>query len=314
VIVTTFKKLYGQRWVATGASKGGMTSVYHRRFYPNDLDGTVADVAPLSFSLEDQRYPEFVDNVGGGRYAECRAQLEVVQKTMLKNKQSLMELFDGVFTQLGSKEVGLEHAISEMPFIFWQYGNPETATANCRNIPAEKASASELFEFLKGANDPTQYADPTLHSFLPYYYQAAAELGAPALKLSHLLELLKFPYTIEQYLPKDQNVSYREAAMQDIKSWVADKAEGIMFVYGEFDPWTAGAFRDIRSGDNHFFLVEGGNHGVSFNSLKGAERDRAMSVLSRWFNKSEVPLPSFDFRNTFLEDVEFKMRRNLRGL
>ena len=28
------------------ASKGGMTSVYHRRFYPSDVDGTVAYVAP----------------------------------------------------------------------------------------------------------------------------------------------------------------------------------------------------------------------------------------------------------------------------
>ncbi len=52
-IVSVFKKLYVRNWVGTGASKGGMTSVFHRRFYPNDLNGTVADVAPLSFSVED---------------------------------------------------------------------------------------------------------------------------------------------------------------------------------------------------------------------------------------------------------------------
>jgi hypothetical protein len=41
------------KWVNTGASKGGMTSVYHRRFFPNDLDANVAYVAPLSYSQED---------------------------------------------------------------------------------------------------------------------------------------------------------------------------------------------------------------------------------------------------------------------
>ncbi|MFG2037513.1 S28 family serine protease [Dactylosporangium sp. NPDC048998] len=41
-IVQALKPIYSQQWISTGASKGGMTSVYHRRFYPDDVDGTVA--------------------------------------------------------------------------------------------------------------------------------------------------------------------------------------------------------------------------------------------------------------------------------
>src|SRR5689334_3507071 len=33
-IVAALKRIYPQRWISTGASKGGMTSIYHRRFYP----------------------------------------------------------------------------------------------------------------------------------------------------------------------------------------------------------------------------------------------------------------------------------------
>src|SRR4029079_13154058 len=32
---------HDNKWLTTGASKGGMTSLFHRRFYPDDVDGTV---------------------------------------------------------------------------------------------------------------------------------------------------------------------------------------------------------------------------------------------------------------------------------
>ena len=34
-----------------------MTAIYHRRFYPDDVDGTVPYVAPISFGAPDLRYP-----------------------------------------------------------------------------------------------------------------------------------------------------------------------------------------------------------------------------------------------------------------
>src|SRR6266496_480922 len=46
LITQALKSIYTKKWLATGASKGGMTSVYNRRFYPRDLDGVVAYVAP----------------------------------------------------------------------------------------------------------------------------------------------------------------------------------------------------------------------------------------------------------------------------
>src|SRR5262249_14717216 len=64
-ITVALKAVYGGKWVGTGASKGGMTSVYHRRFWPADLVGTVAYVTPNSLGIDDARYPQFLATVGG---------------------------------------------------------------------------------------------------------------------------------------------------------------------------------------------------------------------------------------------------------
>ena len=45
-IVSALKPLYGAKWLSSGGSKGGMTSIFHRRFFPDDVDGTVAYVSP----------------------------------------------------------------------------------------------------------------------------------------------------------------------------------------------------------------------------------------------------------------------------
>jgi len=51
--------------VATGGSKGGMTAVFHRRFFPDDVDGTVPYVAPISFSWRQTRAPSLVATRSG---------------------------------------------------------------------------------------------------------------------------------------------------------------------------------------------------------------------------------------------------------
>lgn len=305
-VVETFKQLYKGKWVGTGASKGGMTSVFHRRFYPNDMDGTVADVAPISFALEDKRYVEFVDTVGGDKYKKCRQDLEDFQRTVLAKKSEIAPKVTGQYGQLGGVEVAIEHAVSEMPFIFWQYGHPETGKANCSNIPSSTASALEIYNFLTSANKVTEYSDETLQGFIPYFYQAANELGGPALKREHLVDLLKFPMEISMYLPKGEKYRYSVDQMKDVAEWVATRGDGLMFVYGEFDPWTAGAYRDLAKGDNHWFMVPTGNHGANFTLLKGKDSDNALGVLARWLQKSPVQNFVAEGYET-IEDVELKL-------
>ncbi|WNG31553.1 hypothetical protein F0U62_16010 [Cystobacter fuscus] len=41
-VIGAFKPLYSGHWLTTGGSKGGLAAVFHRAFYPDDVDATVA--------------------------------------------------------------------------------------------------------------------------------------------------------------------------------------------------------------------------------------------------------------------------------
>ncbi|MFO0660080.1 MAG: hypothetical protein U0165_09660 [Polyangiaceae bacterium] len=82
-IVELLKPFYTQKWLSTGESKGGMTSVYHRRFYPDDVFATVAYVAPQSYGNADPRYINFLNQVGS---AECRDALKQLQIEVLNRR------------------------------------------------------------------------------------------------------------------------------------------------------------------------------------------------------------------------------------
>lgn len=325
-IVVQLKKIYKGPWIGTGASKGGMTSVYHRYFYPNDLTGTVADVAPLSFSKEDERYIDFVKNVGGNKYASCRDKFSKLQRYLIDSREQVLPLISGNFSQLGSADVALEHSVLESQFVFWQYQNPEDPSLGCDQIDSEWSSAKSAFNYLQKVSSIDSYADGEILRFVSYYYQAATELGSPGTDKTGLEDALKYEFTIDQYIPKGLEYTYSNDLMLKVKEWTTKEAKDIVFVYGEFDPWTAGAFPLGRTENNvHHFTVKGGNHGSKFTLLDPKQKTAAESILSAWFGKSPVLEPlvpknglkSNELKKIMdqtedLESLEFKMRRTLR--
>lgn len=64
-LVELLSPFFSGKWVSTGISKGGQTEVYHRTWYPNDVDATVAYVCPLSFNIEDGRHEPLIRKVPG---------------------------------------------------------------------------------------------------------------------------------------------------------------------------------------------------------------------------------------------------------
>ena len=310
-ITQTLKLAYTGRWLNTGASKGGMTSVYHRRFYPEDLDGTLADVAPLSFTRTDPRYIDFLNNVGGARYADCRNRIEALQLELLERRQEILPRISGNFSMLGGKEVAYEHLVISFPFIFWQMGNPLHAEFGCAGIPARGSSAEALAHYALTVSDPEDFSDTQLLIFQPYVYQAAFELGSPGDRTAHLAHLLQYPYNLVQYLPPGIDPPYTDATMLDMKAWVGNEAERILFIYGELDPWSAGAFRELAPAmDNHWFLVAGANHGANYQALGPVEKAAAEATLTRWLNKSPVQKSLFFApEEESLEDLELRLGR-----
>jgi hypothetical protein len=289
-IVAALRPIYTGRWISSGASKGGMTSVFHRRFYPDDVAGTVAYVAPLSFGTADPRYLTFLEQVGDD--LACREALKAYQRLVLEHRAEMIARMEGsgftfVFLGLGQ---ALEHAVLGLPFAFWQYSD---ATL-CPSIPAAAATPDELYRFLEGANGMVAYvSDVSIADFGPYYYQAATQLGEAALAESHLQDLLLYPGTDVPgtYVPADISVTFDPGAMLDIDSWVKTSGSELMFIYGEHDPWSAGAFELGGAVDSFRYFAPGGNHGAGMLELAASDRTQATATLRRWAGLSQQGAP-----------------------
>ncbi|MCU0685320.1 MAG: hypothetical protein MUF34_24285 [Polyangiaceae bacterium] len=286
--VETLKPLYPGVWVSEGASKGGMTSVYHRRFYPGDVAGTVAYVAPQSQGPLDTRYGEFLEQVGD---AACRDRIIALQREALTppRRQALVAKMVAAAAPAGQTfdffgpDKLFEFAIGELRFLFWQYQDP----ARCDELPAAAATASddELYEFLDSVSSfASFYDDASLEFFSPYYYQSATQLGGPGPIEQHLDGLLLYPgeNVVGAYPPAGVAKAFDPTPMTDIDAWLGTEAERILFVYGEYDPWTAGAFAPSGARETLRLTVPRGNHGSQLLDLPAAEREQAFRALSTW--------------------------------
>ena len=63
----TFKQIYPEKWISTGISKGGQTTMLYRAFFPDDVDFSVPYVGPLCKGVEDGRHVAVYDAMAGLR-------------------------------------------------------------------------------------------------------------------------------------------------------------------------------------------------------------------------------------------------------
>ncbi|NMO20291.1 multidrug transporter [Pyxidicoccus fallax] len=285
-LTEALKPIYTGKWVSTGVSKGGETVVFHRRFHPNDVDATVAYVAPLAFR-DDARFPAFQDTVGGDAQAACRERLWAFQRETLSRRERMLDQLrayaqqEGLtYTRLGF-EKALEHAVIETYFAFWQYNNP----ANCtHHIPDTSATDEALLATLDGQVGLRAFSDGQLSDYAGYYYQAALELGWPQPYEDHLGALIHHPDTDtgDVYSPPGAPFVFRPGAMPDIQNWVSTQGQRLMFIYGSLDPWTAAAYSLGNARDSHLYMVPGGNHGARISRLPEPQASEAMAILNGW--------------------------------
>lgn len=314
-IVQAIRPFYSGKWVSTGASKGGMTAIYHRRYYPNDVDGTLANVAPQSFARLDPRYAAFQAQVGS---AACRNDLKQYQREVLKRREVMKGYIQAygndnglAFNLPGGLDQALDHTVGELYFQFFQYGDLK----NCASIPATSASDQELFDFLLAWGPLSAMSDDERDRYEPYYYQAITQFGYPRLLTGHLADLLRYdPNDYRVYVSQWPRQPFDPSLMWDIAGFVALQSRNVMMIYGDIDPWTAAAFFLPRSASRgtRLFMVPGGNHGSDLPSLSEADRKEAYALLERWTGVKPSEPPRMLKPGVFEENSEeFLLRRPL---
>jgi hypothetical protein len=288
-VVRAFKRIYRASWLSTGASKGGMTSVYHRRFFPHDVDGTIAYVAPNDVDDRRDRYAEFIERAGDDD--SCNRRLEGVQRQVLQHRDEVVAIllargytYNTVF---GTPQKALEILVLDTPFTFWQY----QTQADCALVPGPGATVQRLVRFLDDTVGFDFYTDAGVAPYTPYYYQAGTQLGSPEADERAVADLLRYPGSSvpRSFVPTDIRMRFQPGAMRDVDGWVRRAGRNLLFVYGGNDPWGAEPFRlGLGTRDSFSFTVPGGNHGADIAKLPEAQRNRATAAVLRW---ADVPAP-----------------------
>ncbi|HUQ06765.1 MAG TPA: S28 family serine protease [Kofleriaceae bacterium] len=277
-------RIYGGKWLETGASKGGMTSIYHRRFYPDDVDGTVAYVAPESFGAPDYRYEPHVEALGP---APCRQALRDLQVELLTNRRAMLQTRAmSEATQRGytytrvTLPVAVESAVVSLEWAFWQYVGAD----RCPNVPAVTAPDATLWSFVVAVSPVSSSSDDDVAEFEAYYYQAEVQLGYPGTMDEHLTGLT-------MYGPSDFAGSYPAGvtrppwtvdAMNDVDGWVKGMGDGIIFLYGEWDPWSGGMFQLGNATDSLRVVAPMAPHGAGIGDLTSGDQAAVLAKLEAW--------------------------------
>lgn len=290
-IIQALRGVYAGKWLSTGGSKGGMATVYHRRFFDDDVDGSVVYVAPNDVDDDDDAYDEFLANVGT---ESCRESLIAATRAGLERRDEIVPVFAVVaaeagytFDYVGGPDVAYESVVSGIYWSFWQYSLAE----DCASIPAPDAAVGELASFISRTASLLGANDAEVVAFYPYNYQAATQLGSPDTSelLASIDDLLLFNEP-EEPPPADEDsegdaasIEFDASAMPDIDNWVKTEGHALLFIYGENDPWSAEPFEPgPGTHDAAWYTVAGGNHGSAIGDLPDAERLEATNRVRRW--------------------------------
>jgi len=278
-----FREVYKEKWISTGISKGGATSIFYKYFYPNDVTVSVPYVAPINNAFEDQRIYTFLDTIGTKK---CRKKIESFQNVVFKKRKSIIPFLK--MYSLGAREnftylnfpQAFELTVLEYPFSFWQYGH------NCLKIPNKDASDVELATHLLSVSDITFFADNAMKAYGSHYYQSATEMGYYGYEVEEFKDLLSALPTDSNphatFLPDKMNATFNGKLLQDVNKWLETEANDLLYIYGVIDTWSATAVRPNKNVDSEWFFMNGKHHGnARIANMNSSNKERFVKSLEK---------------------------------
>ena len=281
-ITTAFKNIYSGKWIATGISKGGQTTLLYRTFYPDDVDISIPYVAPLCYGVEDGRHEPFLHKVST---PENRKKIEDFQLEALKRKATLLPRFEKYCTEKNYSfrapiEEIYDYSVLEYSFALWQWGTPISS------IPATTASDDEIFSHLLAISEPGYFtADSPNASF---FVQAARELGYYGYDVQPFKQYLSIQssegYLHRLMLPEElKDMPFDKTLSKKITKFLKKQDPKMIFIYGQNDPWTAAGVTWLKNKKNiHVFIQPNGSHLARISTLPEAEKAEVMELINKW--------------------------------
>lgn len=280
-VTSAMKRIYPGKWISTGISKGGQTTLIYRSFFPDDVDLSVPYVAPVCRAVEDGRHEPFLRKVST---PENRRKIADFQTEILKRRATMRPLLDdycrtqGLTFRISPDEV-LDYCVLEYPFAFWQWGHaPE-------RIPGNDADDRTLFDHLLRISEPSYFAENQPN--VSFFVQAARELGYYGYDTKPLKKYLTIKnsrhYLRNILLPEGTTIRFDRRLHQKITGYLKKNDPKIIFVYGENDPWTAAGISEQRGKQNRIIAIQpGGSHKARIRTMPESIRTQICDRIASW--------------------------------
>lgn len=280
----TIGQIFKGKWISTGTSKGGQTTMFYRVYYPEDVEISVPYVAPLNRSVEDGRHEKFLAKQAGT--AGDRKIVLKYQQEMLKRRDTMLPLFKKFCEEhnyhfyLPIEEI-YDYCILEYSFAHFQYGTKAS------DIPSLTSSDNDLVRHLVTVSGPDYFAYP--NKYLSFDVQAARELGYYGYSLKDFKKWTVVKNT-KGYLnkimlpPGLRNIKFDPTLYNRTVKFLKEQDPKMIFIYGEADPWSASGvceWLDCSKKKNmRVYVQPGGNHGANINHMP--ERDEIIQRITEW--------------------------------
>jgi len=288
-IVRLFKKAYPGKWISTGISKGGQTTMYFRYFYPRDVDICIPYVGPLNFSPVDPRIFTFLDTVGT---PECRQKIYNFQKRLLEERDSIFPLFEKyskdkkyTFRRAGGDSAAYEYSVLEYPFAFWQWG------MKCGDIPGIDKDADSVFQYFSKARIFNYFSDEGIKMFEPFYYQAMTQIGYYGYMPSQFPGEIRniTDSTFRFAAPQNVKLGYDSLIMRKVNAFLQNRGNHFLYIYGGTDTWSATAVHITGKADAIEIFKPGGPHFTRIRNLPEAQKNQVIQTLDKWLDMKIDP-------------------------
>ena len=282
-ITTAFKEFYKNKWLSTGISKGGSTSMFYRAYYPDDVDVSVPYVAPLCVALEDGRHESFLEQ------ASTKAARDAVrnfQLLLLERKEVYMPLFEDYckkknYTFRQPLSVIYDYCVLEYAFSFWQWGKPAS------EIPTLEKGDEVVFKYFIASCDPDYFSRGNkLDSFS---VQAVKDFGYYGYNVEPFKKYIKEP--LQDYYKKIMlseewyDVEFDGSVHRKVVDYLTENDPKMIYIYGEWDPWTANGvtwLRDRNKKTIRIFIEPDGSHKARIGTMPENMKKEILDLLEEW--------------------------------
>lgn len=285
-----FGQLFKGKWISTGISKGGQTTMFYRATYPDDVDVSVSYVAPLNRAVEDGRHEKFLAKKVGTK--EERKVICQAMQELMRRKPELMKLFhayceENDYQFLMSEEDVYDYCVLEFPFALWQWGTPVSSIPELTSDEDDEV----WFDCLMKVSSPDYFAYPS--QYMPFDVQAAKELGYYGYSLKPIKKWTSLKstkgYLKKMWLPDSlRKYDFDPALYKRTVKYLKKEDPKHIFIYGEIDPWSSSGvctWLNCKKKKNmRVYVQPRGSHKARINNMPERMKTEIINRLTNWLN------------------------------